>query len=200
VCLTKEQAKARLGKPSDPAKCETEFDQAIAKIDAKAAKQGVACRYVDNDDGTVSDLNTLLQWEKKVAGGSTVFDPQGVGDCLRCVDDLYTWNVAMSEWLSALNGRTDNVNPPKTPGFADHSDWRLPDIDELQTILLAPFPCGSRPCIDPIFEPTAEFFYWSSSTSNSFPSFARAVDFRDGTTPVSGKGSEFHVRAVRGGR
>src|SRR5262245_44714164 len=121
LCLAKEQEKARLGKPSNPAKCETEFDQAIAMIDANAAKFAVTCRYVDNGDGTIGDLNTLLQWEKKVIGVSTGFDSQGIGNCLWCVGDVYNWNVAMSDWLSTLNGRIDNVSLFKTVGFAGHS-------------------------------------------------------------------------------
>lgn len=38
---------------------------------------GAPLRYQDNGDGTITDLNTRLMWEKKVAGTG----------CLHCVDD-----------------------------------------------------------------------------------------------------------------
>src|SRR5262249_27672856 len=39
------------------------------------------------------------------------------------------------------------------------------DPHELKTILLEPYGCGTSPCIDPIFGPTASNRYWSSSLS-----------------------------------
>ncbi len=114
-CLAKQEANNLAGKPFDFAACETGFNNAIAAADATAAAQGAACRYIDNGDGTVSDLDTLLQWEQKVAGSSTSSDSQGVGNCLRCVDDTYHWNTA-NEWLSALNGRTGSTDAQS--GFA----------------------------------------------------------------------------------
>jgi hypothetical protein len=153
----------------------------------------VACgvstaRYVDNGDGTVTDTQTGLMWEKKVAGSG----------CLHCVGDTYTWSNGMSEFVSDVNGTTDDPNTQT--GLAGHSDWRLPTIVELQTILLAPFPCGTSPCIDPIFGPTAaSFFYWSSSTSASAPAGAWVVGFVGGLVVGDGKSSPNFARAVRGG-
>src|SRR6059058_1782366 len=39
-------------------------------------------RFVDNGDGTVTDNQTGLQWEQKVA----------VSSCLHCVNDTYIWS------------------------------------------------------------------------------------------------------------
>jgi hypothetical protein len=64
--------------------------------------------------------------------------------------------------------------------FAGHCDWRLPTSAELQTILLAPFPCGTNPCIDPIFGPTQSFDYWSATTFAGNPLSAWNVTFSDG--------------------
>src|SRR5262245_36644002 len=80
------------------------------------------------------------------------------------------------DWLNQLNAAN----------FPGHNDWRLPselgcngpgvwgppgytcgssDPHELETILLEPYGCGTSPCIDPIFGPTASNRYWSSSLS-----------------------------------
>src|SRR2546427_222031 len=131
-------------------------------------------RFVDNMDGTVTDDETGLQWEKKVAGSS----------CLHCVNDSYTWSnsgtapdgTAFTSFLNTLNGGATGVGnclsadgSTITGGFNNHCDWRLPTSAELQTILLAPFPCGTSPCIDPVFGPTAASGYWSSTTDAGRP-------------------------------
>jgi hypothetical protein len=221
LCLTKEQAEARLGKPSHPAKCETKFDQAIAKIDAKAANHGVACRYVDNADGTISDLNTLHQWEKKTNDGS-VHD----------VSNLYTWSArpcadvleegclnkpqlylptgtAFTEFLGTLNycvsTQLGETPPPSTGGFASHCDWRLPSIHELQAILLTQ--CTQSPCIDPVFGPTnitPNGDGYLSSTSGDLPHRYWYLNFDYNPINLIGTtykdASNTPARAVRAGR
>jgi hypothetical protein len=61
-CQRKEQAKAILGKTSDSTKCQTTFDTAVGKLDASASKANVACRYLDDADGTITDAKTGLMW------------------------------------------------------------------------------------------------------------------------------------------
>src|SRR5213593_4722541 len=64
-------------------------------------------RFVDNGDGTVTDRQTGLQWEKKVAGTG----------CLHCVNDSYTWSAsgtapdgsAFTSFLNTLNGGATGV-------------------------------------------------------------------------------------------
>ena len=163
----------------------------------------VACgvstaRYVDNGDGTVTDTQTGLMWEQKVAGSGF---PHGV-------DLTFQWistgtdpdGGAFTSFLGALNNCTSADGSSVTGGFASHCDWRLPSIVELQTILLAPFPCGTSPCIDPIFGPTAAAVYWSSSTVAGSPTNAWGVSFVNGDV-LNGdnKGISLFVRAVRGG-
>jgi hypothetical protein len=132
----------------------------------------------------VLDTQTGLQWEKKVAGGS-------FGACLSAlhgVDSTCTWFQATGDWINAVNAAN----------FAGFGDWRVPTKDELTTILLKPFPCGTSPCIEAIFGPTASAFYWSATELD--PSLAFVVSFASGVvSSVFDKNSSLRVRAVRGG-
>jgi len=207
-CLAGEQATALQGGAANPGKCEGAFDAALAKADKDAAKKGAKCRYLDNDDGTISDLNTLLTWEKKDVLGSNTIHDSGVE---------YTWPDAL-EWATSL-GLTQASDPATTLGsFAGHTDWRLPTISELTTILDTSIgDCalttnnGNPPCIDPIFRNGVDSFtapggYWSSTTYTVVPETAWMVDFGDGVVnqfskvPNPGSPGTRFVRAVRGGR
>ena len=154
---------------------------------------------------TVFDCDTGLEWEKKTAGN---------------VNDLHTWSAtgaapdgtAFTTFLpaaaAALGGTacaspydctsSDGVTVSCTTPPPDGC-WRLPEIDELQTILLAQFPCGTDPCIDPIFGPTASSFYWSATSRSFDPGSAWGVLFVNGDVNGGLKDFDFHVRAVRGG-
>ena len=65
--------------------------------DDGTVEAGATLRYVDNGNGTVTDKNTGLVWEKKIAGSS----------CLHCVNDTSVWsnpstpgaNPTIWDWL-----------------------------------------------------------------------------------------------------
>jgi hypothetical protein len=197
-CESTEQAKAIKGKPADLAKCSTKFQEKLAKITAKATKDTIACRYRDNGDGTVIDYDLGLQWEKKNSAPPGTQNPH-------YVESQYYWGIstepngpAFTDFLNRLN------NCSFAPGFfspipfAGFCDWRLPTLAELQSILLAPNPCGTSPCIDPIFGPTnTNFPYWSSTTNTGTPGQAWAVSFNIGSSVSSIKSTFLNVRAVR---
>jgi len=57
------------------------FADAIAKADEKAAGQSASCRWMNNGDGTATDLNSGLQWELKTDDNTSAHDK----------DNTYTW-------------------------------------------------------------------------------------------------------------
>ena len=108
-------------------------------------RAGAPLKYRDNGDGTVTDENTKLMWEKKdqASGG------------LHNWNNTYPWEGTCSNSSTTLCG-TDadcssggicNVSGGKmtifqwvaqlnTPScFAHHCDWRIPNVKELQSIV-----------------------------------------------------------------
>jgi hypothetical protein len=161
-------------------------------------------RNVDNGDGTVTDNKTGLMWEKKTGTVGTP-NPIDVHD----VNNTYAWSASNS----AANGTlytsflpTLNLNSTTfaltSVCFANHCDWRIPTIIELQSILDFSVPgCGSvSPCIDPTLGPTQnETYYWSSSVLAAPSGGALLFSFADGS-PFNGLVDPYYARAVRGGR
>lgn len=78
-----------------------------------------------------------------------------------------------------------------------HSDWRLPTIRELLTIVDYE---RKDPAIDPVFKCDSAW-YWTSTVAAASPSdYAWVVHFGDGVSSWYGQGSEYQVRAVRAGQ
>lgn len=75
-----------------------------------------------------------------------------------------------------------------------HSDWRLPNIKELSSLV---DDTRHSPAIDPIFTSTQLSNYWSSTTYASNLSVALLVAFQDGNVSYGNKTSGFYVRCVR---
>jgi hypothetical protein len=186
------------------------------KADAKAAKSGAACRYVDNGDGTVSDLDTGLMWEQKRIPGvgfehdvdATFTSCAGSGDSCTNPDNLAD-GTAFTVFLAALNNGVFRTFPgPQRPTSPAASRITvigvLPSHLELQGILDPSAPgCGSGdPCIDPVFGPTQADCYWSAtslSTGDALSIYAWDVGFGNTFVDFPVKPTDHYVRAVRGG-
>jgi hypothetical protein len=178
-------------------------------------------RFRDNGDGTVTDTQTRLMWEKKESLDGTG-DDRNPHDA----DNVYTWSVsgtdpdgtAFTDIIYNMNNACDgDVGLPCTSnedcwfignglcGHAGYRDWRLPQVnrdggrEELETILLEPYPCSTSPCIDPIFGPTRSTDYWSSTTRADATANAHGVNFNNGGVSTAPKVIDAGVRAVRGG-
>ena len=102
--------------------------------------------FINNDDGTITDLATGLMWSQADSGTGM------------------NWSNALA-WVQAKN----------TSNHLGYSDWRLPNAKELQSIVdysRSPATTGSA-AIDPIFDCTeitneggaADYpFFWASTT------------------------------------
>ena len=180
-------------------------------------RAGAPLAYTDNGDGTISDLNTGLMWEKK--------DDDNTGG-LHDRDDTYTWDDTFSIFIDELNNRCNDdetedctvggdatcaalFGPGAKCGFAGYRDWRVPNVKELQSIVdYERFSLS----IDPVFNSgcvpdctvltcscTTSSDYWSSTSRASSPTFAWGVSFSGGDVDFNPKGGNSFVRAVRGG-
>lgn len=134
-------------------------------------------------DNVVVDRQTGLMWVRSV-GLLDGDDGQGVRG-----------NVTLSRplaWQAAVEAANALV-------YAGFDDWRLPNVNELQT--LADFG-RSAPALDPGAFPEAfaalpSPYFWTSTTHAALPGMALYVNFRDGHVYRWTKGAAFAVRPVR---
>jgi len=142
-------------------------------------------RFLDNGNGTVTDNQTGLMWEKKTDNN---------------VNDRYSWSITGTApdgtlFTSFLATMQCTITADGSCGLAGHYDWRIPNISELQTIR----DCTQPNCLDPVFGPTAAAIYWSTSADASGPQVVWLVAFPSGNLTIDKKVGSDHVRAVRGG-
>jgi hypothetical protein len=151
---------------------------------------GAPRSFVDNEDGTVTDRGTGLEWEQ-------FSDDGGIHD----QDNLYTYAEAFSVKIAALN----------SANFAGHNDWRLPNQFELLSRVnfgqIAPAsyspyfdhdctPSCSLPACSCTSDPGHE---WASTTYLPSPAQAWQVGFANGIPFSSPKTLTHGARGVRGG-
>lgn len=149
-------------------------------------QRGVARSHTVNVNGlTITDNVTGLEWEKLC-----VVTVNPACPVINDADIAYTWAEAFQK-IADLN----NAN------FAGHNDWRLPNINELRSLVNF----GTNdPAIDLAFNndtdsSTQSLLYWSSTTNKNNQSTKWAVNFLAGNVTAFGKGGSNYVRAVRGG-
>lgn len=139
----------------------------VCKYDSIAAT-APAGRFIDNGDGTVTDKITNLQW-KRCSEGRTWADGTCSGNA-----SGYTWQQGLQ-----LAEITD---------YAGHSDWRVPNVKELASILeLACY----APAIDlNIFPGVSETEVWWTSTPSAW-------EFADGANLFISIGAQEGIRSIQ---
>lgn len=136
-------------------------------------------RFAVNADGTVLDSVTGLTWKRCAEGQS---EPGCGGSPMG-----YTWQEA----LQLADQRV----------FAGYSDWRLPNVKELQSLI-------EQRCYGPsinlnVFENTASASYWSASPYAQYSFFSGSAWFVEFEYGIANYGhneaSKYSVRLVRDG-
>ncbi|MEA1893062.1 MAG: DUF1566 domain-containing protein [Campylobacterota bacterium] len=123
--------------------------------------------------------------------------------------DVVTDNITKLQWQDDAIGSDMSwiaaINQCETLFLAGHSDWRLPNIKELTSLVDE---TKSNPSIDTTFVNTGFYdfssgmtstIYWTSTTSAGGISGAYRVNFFDATHKSSDSDDESLVRCVRGG-
>ncbi len=101
-------------------------------------------------------------------------------------------------WIDAINYCESTLN---TENFAGYNDWRLPNINELASIIDYSKNTANSPSINTdVFENTASGGYWSSTTYTRDTKVSRNVRFQYGDTDYDNKTNSIYVRCVRGGQ
>ncbi len=134
---------------------------------------------LDDTNGTAYHTKTGLTWKRCIEGwvwnGNTCVDDTGVAD-------NYTWSLALQRG-------------PALGTFAGFSDWRLPNMKELGSIVEQR---NWNPAINAtVFPNTPNYYFWSASPSAGS---AWGVSFLNGGGDADVKGDDHAVRMVRGGQ
>ena len=152
---------------------------------ANASETTPTAKFAVNGDFTVTHAKTGLMWKECAE------DSSGAG----CA----TGGATAMDWAGALNAANTANAANGGLGFANHTDWRLPNQKELQSIVES---CGYNPSINQaMFPATPAWHFWSASSYVPDPALAWFVHFYDGYSGAYDKTYDFlYVRLVRGGQ
>jgi hypothetical protein len=145
--------------------------------------------YIDHLDGTVSDSETGLMWQKCSLGQTW---DAGV-DANSGSDDTCTGLAIRKSWNAALTA-VQTVNGNTIYGY---SDWRLPNKNELKSLVEKA--CYAPSINETLFPNFVSNYYWSSSPSALIGNIVWIVDFNVGIYLTNSKLNGSYVRLVRGG-
>ena len=155
-------------------------------------------QYIDHGDGTITDTASKLMWKRCSEGLSGV-------NCEEGESKGYKYDEAVEKF--------------KNIEYAGFSDWRLPTVDELKTLVYCSKGVkdkdsgrcndgSEQPMINQQAFPNTTMWYWSGSPYAPDSDYAWYVYFGSGSSVIflngiSSIGTRYHylaVRLVRGGQ
>lgn len=145
----------------------------------EAAASTPTARFSDGGI-TVTDKETTLSWMHCAVGQAW--------DGKACSGEAktFTWQEAMAK-VAEINAE----------GLGGHSDWRMPMVPELASIV-------ERQCFNPrmnsaVFPGAPSLIFWSSMEKMGKADQAYTLDFGGGAAVATAKSAQGAVRLVRGG-
>lgn len=136
----------------------------------------------DNNDGTISDSKTGLMWKKCPEGYD--WNQFGFGLCGASSQTSFNWKNALLQAQQVNGGTGENFT---------HTDWRLPNIKELQSV--AEMRCNNPATNATVFPDMPEL--WSSSPLVGSAAQVWRFSAYYGEITYSDKDSTISVRLVR---
>jgi hypothetical protein len=133
-------------------------------------------RFVDNKNGTMTDVMTGLTWTKQANLGGPI-----------------TWQGGLNYVNSTFNSGT---------GLSGHKDWRIPNVNEIASLMNSGAPDISAWLLSQGFQNIVSE-YWSSTTCAATENgvdawYFDAGDTTEGALLFQGKGVTKSIWAVRG--
>jgi hypothetical protein len=133
--------------------------------------------FTIHNDGTATHKTTGLMWMRCSLG------QEWDGKTCAGSPATYTWKEGLQ-----TGDRYE---------FAGYDDWRLPNKNELESIVEER--CHTPAVNVTVFPDTSGAYFWSSSPYAGFSLGAWSVDFAFGAVNASDKVGRIHVRLVRDG-
>ncbi|EDN67212.1 conserved hypothetical protein [Beggiatoa sp. PS] len=141
-------------------------------------------RFTDNGDGTVTDNLTGLIWLENA----------------NCANAARSWATALND-VAQLNtdGTMNSNNCGDTSNSSSHqTDWRLPNIRELHSLIDLSNVSPALPTGYP-FSGVQTGYYWSCTSSANITTYAWDVNLGFGNVYNDSKTYTYYVWPVRGG-
>ncbi|MGQ9592541.1 MAG: Lcl C-terminal domain-containing protein [Planctomycetota bacterium] len=155
------------------------------------------CYDVEGEETAYNDSN--------YPGQDAVYDTGAKRSYRENGDGTVTDNVTNPMWANSPSPHPmtwqEALKRCESLTLAGHSDWRVPNTNELQSLVLYDR-AYAAPCIDPVFDfPTGPQDWWyRSSFSDIFvPRGAWVVYSGYGNVVVNDEADDVRVRTVRGG-
>ena len=135
-------------------------------------------RFTANGDSTITDTLTGLVWSARASGPT-------VSGTVTCTGGAQTWQNALN-YIACIN----------TNNYLGHHDWRLPNINEIESIIHAD--TNNITWLATQGFNSVQALYWSSDSRFATPSYGWAMDY-SGRMAAGMKSSSYSVWPVRGG-